>query len=142
MASRSAEVQVRNRKIPCALSVFCASMLGGWRSSRATTEAPARWREGTCLRGDARSESARDATAAPAARCVSGIGFEVVRTVRSAVDSYHRQDNDGCRFRSGVDVPASARIARFVGKPNDIAHCNPLAASKSLLWTYRVGASP
>lgn len=87
--------------------------------------------------GDARLESA---SAATAARCVSGIGFEVVRTVRSAVDAYHRQDNDGCRFRSGVDVPASARIARFVGKPNDIAHCNPLAASKSLLWTYRVGA--
>src|SRR3974390_675960 len=116
-------------------------MLGACRSSRAATEAPARWREGTCLCGDARLESAGDATAATAARWFSGIGFEVVRTVRSAVDSYHRQDNDGCRFRSGVDVPASARIARFVGKPNDIAHCNPLAGSKSLWWTYGVGAS-
>src|SRR6516225_3362574 len=112
-------------------------MLGACPSSRAATEAPARRREGTCLCWDARLESA---SAATAARCVSGIGFEVVRTVRSAVDAYHRQDNDGCRFRRGVDVPASARIARFVGKPNDIAHCNPLAASKSLLWTYRVGA--
>ena len=100
-----------------------------------------RRREGICLCGDARLESARDATATTAARCVSGIWFEVVRTVRSAVDAYHRQDNDGRRFRSGVDVPSSARIARFVRKPNDIAHCNnPLAASKSLLWTYRVGA--
>ena|SRR6516165_10640668 len=122
----SAEVQVRNGKI----SVRSINLLriNAWG-------APARRHlpfAGTRGWGSA--------SAATAARCVSGIGFEVVRTVRSAVDAYHRQDNDGCRFRRGVDVPASARIARFVGKPNDIAHCNPLAASKSLLWTYRVGA--
>jgi len=73
--------------------------------------------------------SAPDAAAAATARCIAAIRFEVIGTVRVTLDADHRKDNDSGWFRSGIEISAAARIARFVGESDDFAHCNPLAAS-------------
>ena len=57
------------------------------------------------------------------------------------LDTDHRKNNDGRGFRIGIDISATAPAARFVGKPNNFAHCNPLAAAAySLVRAGRVGA--
>ncbi|HLF22936.1 MAG TPA: hypothetical protein VI565_03365 [Burkholderiales bacterium] len=76
-----------------------------------------------------RSGSARDTAAAAAARTVTAVRFETVGPVRTAVDADHRQNDDGRRFGGGVDISAAARIAGFIGKLDDFAHCSPLFRS-------------
>src|ERR1017187_6645919 len=76
-----------------------------------------------------RLSSARDAAAAAAPRCIAGIRFEAVGAVRVTLDADHRKNDDGRGFRIGVDIFAAARTARFVGKSDNFAHCNPLAAA-------------
>jgi len=56
----------------------------------------------------------------------------------ASLDADHRKDDDGRGFRIGIDIFAAARVASFVGKPDDFTHCNPLAATT--FRTCRVGA--
>lgn len=72
--------------------------------------------------------SARDAAATTASRVIAGIRFKTIRSVRSAIDADHRENDDGRRLGIGVDIFAAAR-AHLVWKSDDVAHCKfPLTA--------------
>lgn len=83
--------------------------------------------------------STRDAATAAAACAVPGVGFKAVRSIRIAINTNDRKNNDGRRLRIGVDVLAAAR-AYLVRKSDDLAHCSPLSAPARDLLGRRFGA--
>jgi hypothetical protein len=67
--------------------------------------------------------SAPSATATATAGLIAAVWLETIRTIRTAFDTDHRQDDDGCWLGIGVDIFAAARRTRLIGKLDHFAHC-------------------
>src|SRR5579885_1877884 len=84
-----------------------------------------------------RPASAPNATTTAAAGLVAGIRLKTV--IRSALDTDHRQDDDGRRFGAAVDVFTAAAAAGLVRKLDHFAHCEPPSVPAQ---ACRIGACP
>jgi hypothetical protein len=81
-------------------------------------------------------------TAATATASAPGLRFETVRSVRIAVNAYHRQYDDRGGFGRGVDKFAAARKARLVGKTDDFAHFSAPLTDPDRQQAGSIGAYP